>query len=105
MADQREGTAQQRQPLCDQWREFERALPGHRADADRVAIGDDVVEPGNAVQVYEGGRRDQAEIHHRHEALPAGQQPRLAVVVPQQRQRLVERGWGAVFEFRRLHGV
>ena len=43
------------------------------------------------------------QIEQRHEALAPGEHFGVAVVAHEQRERLVQRGWGVIVELRRLH--
>ena len=63
-------------------------LPNRHADAER-AVFNDVVETGNAVDVHEQRRAQQAHVQRRHEALSACEHLRL-VVLGERRERVVE---------------
>src|SRR5262249_48276021 len=97
--------AQQGQFRGDQRVEFEAPLTGHRPDPDDLALFFDIGEPDNPIEVNDRSGLREPKIHHRHEALSAGQHPRLAVIALEDRQRLINRSGGVVFEFGRLHAV
>ena len=58
-------------------RPVEGAMPGERADRQRVGIDGDLFEVGNPVDVDQVGRAGEAERHSRHQALTAGENPRV----------------------------
>ncbi len=59
-------------------------LRRHRADDDVVAVGADAFEIGNAAEIDQIGRRGEAKLHHRDEAVAAGER---AAVVAQLREQ------------------
>ena len=73
----RTACAQQRPALRDQPRRaLERRLARHRADPQRAAVGVQVREPGDALEVDQPRRPREPEVEHRHQALAAGERPR-----------------------------
>ena len=92
-------------PGAGELRPLEPSVTDERSELERVAGGDDPVEPGHAVDVDEvrGAREPVGE--ERHEALPAGEQLRVLAAVGEQRERVVERFGARVRERRRLHAV
>src|SRR5207253_7205408 len=77
-------------------------VPGQRADAELAAEFFDVGEFGQAVDVDQYAGLGQPQLHHRDEAVAAGQH---AVVRPaQQRQRVLDAAGALVLDVRRdLH--
>ncbi len=63
----------------------------------------DIVEAGDAVDIDQNRRPQQAEIEHRHKALPAGKNLRVAAGRGQGRDRHVDTGGGDIVESGRLH--
>jgi hypothetical protein len=103
MRDALHGGAQHREMPGDDRRRLGRMMARERADANGVLVLRDESEPGNPVDVDEDRRPQQAEIEHRHEALPARQDLGVGA-------HLCERGNGSldalrhhVVEGRRLH--
>jgi hypothetical protein len=45
----------------------------------------------------------EAKVHHRHEALPAGEHFCFVAVLGEQRQGLVNGAWPLILKYRRLH--
>ena len=71
-------------------------MPGQRADAQLAAGLLDVGELGQAVDVDEHAGLGQPQLHHRDEAVAAGQD---TVVRPaQQRQRMLDAGRALVLD-------
>ena len=60
-------------------------LGGHRADHDRVAVAADALQPGDAVQIDQMLGRGEPELHHRDQAVAAGQR---AGLIAQGREQL-----------------
>src|SRR5579875_1792794 len=73
----------QTEPIADFPRIFERRMPRQRTDLDSAALKSDKAQRGQSVDVDQDRGRHNAEIHHRHEALPAREQPRLAAMLAQ----------------------
>ena len=48
-------------------------LGHHGADDDVVAVGPDAFELGDAGEIDEVRRRGEAQLHHRDQAVPAGE--------------------------------
>ncbi len=59
-------------------------LGRHRADDDVVAVGADAFEIGDAAEIDQVRRRGEAKLHHRDEAVAAGE--RAAVVAELRKQ-------------------
>jgi len=64
---------------------------------------DEVVETLDAIDVDQGPRGGEAELHERNEALAASQGLGLVAVALEDRKRLVEGRWSVVLERRRVH--
>ena len=79
VADERDGLREQRDPLADNRRRLQRRVPGERPDAHHAVARHDAIEPGNPVDVDDRRRPQEPHAQERHEALPAREQPRVAV--------------------------
>ena len=93
----------ERQLARDQGAPFDRALACHAADSNGAVRILDVGQLVETVQVDEHGRRRQAEIHGRYQALPARERLGIAGMFRKQRQRLVHAAGPIVVEGCRLH--
>ena len=60
-------------------------LGGHRPDDDVVAVGADALEVGDAAEVDEMARCRQPELHHRDQAVAAGERPGVVAEIGEQR--------------------
>ena len=103
VADERDGLREQRNPLADHGRRLQRRVPRQRPDAHHAVAGDDAIEPGNPVDVDDRRRPQEPHAQERHQALPAREQPRVAVEARERRQRLLRRRRREVLERGRLH--
>src|SRR5207253_6846230 len=74
-----------------------------RADPEPPVRLAERVEPGDPVDVDDGPRRREAELHQRDQALSAGQDLPLVAEPFEDRQRLVERVGREVFEAGGVH--
>ena len=84
---------------------FERVLLARcGADAEDSAVAADPGKPVDDVEVDQDRWCGEAEIHHRHEALPPCDEPRVRAVARQKRQRLVEIAGPMHLECGGLHG-
>ena len=70
-------------------------VAGHRADAQLVAVDADVGQLGEVVDVDEHLGPGQAELHHRQQAVAAGDQPGLGAVPFEQGDARGRRWWPA----------
>ena len=68
---------------------------GHRADDDVAAVGADALEVADAAEVDEMGRRRQPQLHHRDEAVAAGERPGVLAEIGEQGDGFVD-GFRAV---------
>ena len=66
------GFRHERTVLRDQLRRQQRGVPRERADDELAALDPDVGKAGHAVDVDENGGLHEPQVHHRHQALPAG---------------------------------
>ena len=72
------GLRQQRRPGRRNIELGQLGMRGHGADAQAaVGLRGDAAQLGDAAQADEPRRRDEAEIHHRHQGLPAGKAERV----------------------------
>ena len=84
---------------------LQRPVSGQRPDPCRRPGRMDPGEILNAVDIDQDCRLRQAEIHRRHQALPASKKLRVIAILGLERKCLRERGGGDVFERSRLHGT
>ncbi len=82
------GFAEERHLRGGQVRLDQLVLGGHGADDEVVAVGADAFEVGDAGKIDQMGRRGEAELHHRDEAMAAGERPGVVAEIGKQRQRI-----------------
>ena len=63
-------------------------LGGHRADDDLVAVAADALQAGDAVQIDQMLRRREPQLHHRDQAVAAGERPGLVAERGEQLDRI-----------------
>ena len=81
-------------------------VPGQRADAQLVAVVGDVPQLGEVVDVDQPLGPGQPELHHRQQAVPAGDDPGLGAVAFEEFERVADAGGAHVVERSRyLHGA
>ena len=91
MPDLADSRGQQRPALSDDGRALDRPLPGHGAEGQSTILNLQKRQLGHSVQVDQMRGPGQAEIHERHEALPASERLRFVAQLGQGGQRFVER--------------
>ena len=74
------GVAEQRQLVGDERAKIRAHAAASSRRMRRVAVGLDVVEPRNPVEIDDGSRRREPKIHHRDKALTAGEHPRVGAL-------------------------
>ena len=80
-------------------------MPGHRADGDLVSLDADVAQVGQVVDVDQTVHVRDAQLHHREQAVPAGDDAGLGPVPFQEVEGVLDAGRAFVLEGRRsLHG-
>jgi hypothetical protein len=79
VADKRDGPGEQGDPLPDDRRRLQRRVPGERAHPDHAVAHPDAIESGNPVDVDHRGWAEQPHAQEWHQALPAREQPGVAV--------------------------
>jgi hypothetical protein len=84
-------------------RAMKRGVPCERPDAQAGSIGLQKIEFGYAVHVEKLHRTRQPEVHHRHEALAAGEDLALCAVLGKKGEQFVERARRVVLERGGLH--
>jgi predicted transcriptional regulator len=89
--------------LRDKRRGLKLEMPRQRADPDAVRRFVDKTEARDAIDVDENGGVQQAEIQHRHETLPTGENLGLPARSRQGRNRRVTISRDDIVELRRLH--
>jgi hypothetical protein len=98
VGDQPGRLAQQRHPPLQDRRRDEVVLHRHRPDADGVAVLADATQFVDAVEVDQVRRLGEAQLHHRQQAVAAGQQLGITAERAQQVQRLAHGAWCVVLE-------
>src|SRR5205823_2317459 len=78
-------------------------LTGEGANDERAVGHLDSLEIGKAVEIDDDAGGGEAQVEHRHEALPPGQWTRLVAVFGQEAHGLGQRPWPFVPERRRFH--
>jgi hypothetical protein len=86
----------------DDRRAFDLRVPRQRADLDELALLGDAVETFDAVDVDQQRRLRQPHIERGDQTLPAGEQPRVVLVLGKQRDRFLERARLLIGKRRRL---
>ena len=79
-------------------------LRRHRADDDVAAVGTDAFEVADVGEVDQMLRRREPELHHRDQAMPAGQRPRLLAEIGKQGHCFADGLRTMVVEGTRYHG-
>ena len=95
---------EQRQPLRDEGRELKRGVADQRADARFVSFCGQQGEIAQPVDVDQRLRAPEPHVHHRYQALTAGQDAGAAVVVLQAAHRFRDVARAVIGEVRALHG-
>ncbi len=98
------GLAQDRQPVRQQLRRDDLPLGGHGADHDLAAVGPDALERRDAAQIDQIGGLGEAQLHHRHQAVAAGQRPCVLAELGEQHDRLVQGRRTVIVEVAGNHG-
>ena len=100
------GVAEQREPRCQQVGLQEVDVARHRADLDHPLVLADVGEVGQVVDVDQVRGLGEPQLHHREQAVAAGDDPRLRAEPLERRDRALDAGRTLVLEWRRgLHGA
>jgi hypothetical protein len=84
---------------------LERVLPDERAQAEAPRVLPQRPERGHAVQVHDHRGPHQPHVHHRHQALAAGQELGLVAVAGEEIERLLHRPRREVFEGSGAHAT
>ena len=105
LADHPLGVGEYRVVLGQQRRVEELGVAGHRPDGDGRAVETDVGQVGQVVDVDQHLGPGEPQLHHRQQAVAAGDEPGLRSVAFQQGERVVN-GAGTLVVERRgcLHG-
>ena len=74
------------------------ALGGHRADDDLAALETDAFQLGDAGKVDKMGRHGEAQLHHRNEAVAAGDETGVGIQPAEQGDRFRETGRAMILE-------
>src|SRR5256885_5167315 len=80
-----------------------RGVAREGADAQGAVLGVQKVQLGDAVEVEQPRRPREAKVHHRHQALAAGEDLALLAMLRKQCEQGIERLRGVVFEVGGLH--
>ena len=92
------GFAQDRGMLGQEAVDDDLALGGHRADHDLAALEADAFQLGDAGEVDEMGRHGEAQLHHRNEAVAAGDDAGVGIQPAEQGDRVREAGGAMILE-------
>src|SRR4029453_16730877 len=84
-------------------RRLDGIVRGHGADDEGAAVLFDPREPGDFPQIDDVSRSRQAELHRRQQAVPAGQELGVVLVLAQQIERFLDRAGGVVVELGWIH--
>jgi hypothetical protein len=103
MTHELDGVVDQGQLVGNDCGKFNRTLSCHRADADTFSFVLDIRQVWDAVEINEDGRGGEPEVHHRDQALAAGEHTRVGAIGPEQRQGRIDRSRSMIFKARRLH--
>lgn len=76
----------------------ELVLGGHRADDNFAALETNPFQLGDAGKVDEMGRHGEAQLHHRNEAMAAGDETGVGIQPAKQGDRLRETGRAMILE-------
>ena len=88
IGDQQRGLVQDRQRFGDVVRGQQLVLGGHGADHDLVAVAADAFQAVDAVQVDQMLGGGEPELHHRDQAVAAGQRPGIVAQGREQFHRI-----------------
>jgi hypothetical protein len=102
IGDHGRGVEEDRVALPDGWRGIEVRLACQRADMERAVMLGDVAKPRDPVDVDDERRLGEAEFEHRDQALTAGEDLGVLVIV-EQGDCVVESGGSDVVEGRGNH--
>jgi hypothetical protein len=103
VADERDGPGEERDPLADHGRRLQCSVPGQRADPHHAVAGREAIEPGNPVDVDHRRWAQQPHAQEGHQALPAGEQSRVAIEAREGGEGLLGCRCREVFEGGGLH--
>ncbi len=103
VADEGDGFREQRDPLADHRGCLQCGVARQRPDAHHTVTRDDAIEPRDPVDIDNCRRPQESHAQERHEALPAGKQPRVAGEALEGGERLLRRRCREVLERGRLH--
>ena len=105
IGDQQRRLVQDRQRLPDLVRRQQFVLGGHGADHDLVAVAADALQPGDAVQVDQMFGGGEPKLHHRHQAVAAGQRAGFVAQCREQFDRIGHARGPVIAERARNHGL
>ena len=103
VGDVTDGVRQQRHLLTHDRRTLDRGLPGKCAERQASIVHRDGIELGQAVEIDQALGAREAHVHHRHEALAAGERLLLVAEACGQLERLGKLPRREVLERRGLH--
>ena len=90
IGDLQRGLAQQRYLGGEKLGGDQLVLGHHGADDDVVAVGPDAFEVGDAGEIDEMRRRGEAQLHHRDQAVPAGEGASVVAPLGEQTHRFLD---------------
>jgi len=100
---QHPGGREQRPGRTFDHRPMERGVPRQRANAQFLIFATQKIQLGDAVDVEELRRAREAEVHHRRQALAAGEDLALLAVRGEQIEQRLDRRERVILEGGRLH--
>ena len=103
--DLERGLAQDRRDLGEPVMRDQLVLGRHRADHDAAPVDADALEIGDVLKVDEMRDRSHPELHHRNEAVAAGDDARLVAQLSEERERGCDVCRPMVLEPSRYHGL
>ena len=103
MSDVTDGLGQQRPAARHVRIGLDRRLAGHGTDAKHAVAHPEAAERLDAVDIDQNRGPRQAEVEQRHQALPAGERPRLPAMRREHRHGLGHIARAFIGEWRRFH--
>ena len=103
MSDVADGLGQQRPAARHAGIGLDRSLAGHGTDAKHAVAHPDAAERLDTVEIDQNRGPSQTEVEQRHQALPAGERPRIPAMRREQFHGLGHIARAFIGEWRRFH--